>query len=101
MHPHYIFTQHDMARVFQGMMLLSSKTKSRPRAKSIKKSPITENTKEEIGEDSGPTQNQRDDVARQSMQDDKIHEDKRYDQAFSIDQNNIMICRLRFFLIVI
>ena len=38
-HPHYIFTQHDIARIFQGMMLLSARTKTRTRAKTRKKSP--------------------------------------------------------------
>lgn len=33
LHPHYIFTHHDVARVMQGMMLFSSRTKSRPRPK--------------------------------------------------------------------
>jgi hypothetical protein len=61
-HPHYVFTQHDMARVFQGMMLLSSKT--RPRAKSMKKTPVTENNMQKTSDETGGITDQRDDVAR-------------------------------------
>ncbi|XP_028405416.1 dynein heavy chain domain-containing protein 1-like isoform X2 [Dendronephthya gigantea] len=40
LHPHYIFTQHDVSRVYQGMMLLSSRTKTRPRVRAKKQTPI-------------------------------------------------------------
>ena len=31
LHPHFLFTQHELSRVVQGMTLLSSKTRGRPR----------------------------------------------------------------------
>lgn len=31
LHPHYLFTQHELSRVVQGMSLLSSKSRGRPR----------------------------------------------------------------------
>ncbi len=68
-----------MARVFQGMMLLSSKT--RTRAKPMKKTQKIENTK--ASEETGGILDQsfsHDDVGRKSIQDEnKLYEDKRYD----------------------
>jgi hypothetical protein len=65
-----------MARVFQGMMILSSKTKTRPRAKARKK----ENTKQKTSKETGGILNQsHEDVERKNMQEEnKIHEEKRY-----------------------
>ena len=31
LHPHYLFTQHELSRMVQGMSLLSSKSRGRPR----------------------------------------------------------------------
>lgn len=31
LHPHFLFTQHELSRVVQGMSLLSSKSRGRPR----------------------------------------------------------------------
>jgi hypothetical protein len=65
-----------MARVFQGMMILSSKTKTRPRAKARKK----ENTKQKTSKETGGILNQsHEDVERKNIQEEnKIHEEKRY-----------------------
>ena len=57
-HPHYVFSQHDIARVFQGMMLLSSKTKTRPRAKAKKKTPKIEKTNEKTSKEFGHVPNE-------------------------------------------
>jgi hypothetical protein len=65
-----------MARVFQGMMILSSKTKTRPRAKARKK----ENTKQKTSKEAAGILNQsHEDVERKNIQEEnKIHEEKRY-----------------------
>ena len=58
------------------MMILSSKTKTRPRAKARKK----ENTKQKTSKETGGILNQsHEDVERKNIQEEnKIHEEKRY-----------------------
>lgn len=71
-HPHYIFTQHDVARVFQGMMLLSSKTKTRARGKARTKIPTTEQVG--IAKQTGSSDRSNDGVGKN-----KLPGEKRYD----------------------
>ena len=81
-HPHYVFTQHDIARVFQGMMLLSSKTKTRPRAKAKKKTPKIENTNEKNSKESSRVLDQTlnsDDNGRKDIDNDnQLRDENRY-----------------------
>lgn len=81
-HPHYVFTQHDIARVFQGMMLLSSKAKTRPRAKARKKTPKIENTNEKTSKESSRVSDQTlksDDNGKKDIDNDnKLRDENRY-----------------------
>ena len=41
-HPHFLFTQHELSRVVQGMTLLSSKSRGRPRPRARRRGGETE-----------------------------------------------------------
>ena len=40
LHPHFLFTQHELSRVVQGMSLLSSKSRGRPRPRGRRRTEI-------------------------------------------------------------
>ena len=47
LHPHFLFTQHELSRVVQGMTLLSSKSRGRPRPRARRRTePIAETEQE-------------------------------------------------------
>ena len=79
--PHYIFTHHDVARVLQGMMLFSSRTKNRSRPKiRHKKRVITttvQNT-EEVPVLNDQSLSYHDIGSKMDEKENDLHQDKRY-----------------------